>query len=569
MSGRGLWRHVIGPAATAAAALALELLAALGLPVPIPSGLILLSVAYAAFVGGTPSGLLGAAIGLIYYLFELSEPVGAFRYDSAAAGRLVAFAVVAPALAVLVGTLRGKLERSLGEERRAREEAERAARRFQFLAEASRAMAEASSSLATIQAVADRSVGSFADLCVVDLAEGKEIRRVAAISSRPEQLGLVQQLRQCFAPAWHGVQPAAAVLRRGRTLLIPEMNDRALARYAPDEEHARLLRHLGISSILAVPLRARGRTLGVITFCCMDSKIRYGREDVVLAEELAARAALALSDSRSYEQMLHANRAKSDFLAAISHDFRTPLTAILLCAAHLRDERSGGLPEGAERQVERIENAGRQLLQLIDQLLDFSRLEADQGALSVSRVRLGLLMREVAEVIEPLAAEKGLSFILEPPDTGDEIETDATKVKQVLLNLLSNAVQYTEAGEVRFRGWIEQDTVRCEVRDTGPGIPEELLEEIFQPFWTAPAGRGPETAGAAGGTEPAYRGTGLGLSVARKLSRLLGGDVRVRSRPGQGSTFVASFSVSCRAAEPPALAPPARAAQRSGGRLPA
>lgn len=567
MSGRGLWGAVIGPAATAAAALALELLAALGLPVPIPSGLILLSVAYAAFVGGTPSGLLSAGIGLIYYLLELSDPVGAFRYDAAAAGRLLAFAVVAPALAILVGTLERKLERSLGEERRARENAERAARRFQFLADASRAMAEASSSFATIQAMADRSVGGFADLCVVDLVEGNEIRRVAAMSSRPEQLELVQELRQRFAPGWHSSHPAAAALRRGRTLLIREVNDRVLARYVPDEKHADLLRRLGISSVMAVPLRARGRTLGVTTFCRLDSGIQYDDEDVVLAEELAARAALALSDSRSYEQMLHASRAKSDFLAAISHDFRTPLTAILLCAGYLRDARAGALPEGAERQVERIENAGRQLLQLIDQLLEFSRLEADQGELSVSRVRLGGLMREVAEVIEPLAAEKGLSLVVEVSETTDEIETDATKVKQVLLNLLSNAVQYTEAGEVRFRGHVEHGTVQCEVRDTGPGISEEHQERIFQPFWRPPAGPPGDPAEATRRGEAANRGTGLGLSVARRLSRLLGGDVRVRSRPGEGSTFVCSFPASYRAAEPASPAP--RLVPGAGGRLPA
>ncbi len=572
MRPRAAWQRAVGPAVTAIGVLAVELLLSSGLPIPIPSGLLMLAVAYAAFMGGTGSGLVSAAIGFAYYAIVLSgDPP--FRYAAPDAGRLAAFALVAPALALLVGRLESRLARSLGEARRAGDEAGEAARRFKFLSDASRAMAEAASSRDTLEAVARYATDGFADVCVVDLIEDGEIRRVTAVSADPEKERLIAELRERYPPVWSGAHPASSALRAGRPVLLPRVDARALELYGRDPEHRRLLAELEIRSAMAVPLVARGRTLGVITFGCARDDFAYGEEDLVLAEELAARAALALNDARMYERMTHAVRAKSDFLAAISHDFRTPLSTIRLSTQALREGTVGPLPEPAREHLARIDSATGQLLEMIEQLLDFSRVDADREAVRVSVVSPEALMHELAGMVEPLAREKGLRFRLEPLPRGVQLRTDPTKVKQVLLNLLSNAIQYTERGEIRVRGWVDGGRLYCEVRDTGPGIRPEDAERIFQPFWSARVGagrrpgvrleseeRGPASEAEARapalvaegrgptpeseGRDPAPPdpgGTGLGLSVARRLSRMLGGDVTVESAPGRGSRFVASF----------------------------
>jgi signal transduction histidine kinase len=166
------------------------------------------------------------------------------------------------------------------------------------------------------------------------------------------------------------------------------------------------------------------------------------------------------------------------------------------------------------------------LLGLIDEVLTFSRLEAGREVVRVEPVHVWRLLDDAALIAEPLAAEKGLAFRVEHPATDAVLETDPMKALQILLNLLSNAVKFTERGEVALAARYEDGAAVVEVRDTGVGIAPEHQERIFEPFWQVEQTHR-RTAG----------GTGLGLSVSRRLARLMGGDVTVESTPGEGSTF--------------------------------
>jgi signal transduction histidine kinase len=189
------------------------------------------------------------------------------------------------------------------------------------------------------------------------------------------------------------------------------------------------------------------------------------------------------------------------------------------------------VPQSARERLQRIRTAAKHVLYLLDELLGFARLEAGREELHLKDVDLRDIGREVAAVAEPLASDRGLRFALEEPNGSVRLRTDPDKVRQILLNLAGNAVKYTRRGEVRVTlGGEDHRRAELRVTDTGIGIEPQHLSRIFEPFWQAEA-------------TPRVRegGTGLGLSVVRRLVQLLGGEVLVESTPGAGSTFTVTL----------------------------
>jgi len=223
-----------------------------------------------------------------------------------------------------------------------------------------------------------------------------------------------------------------------------------------------------------------------------------------------------------------ANRAKNDFLAVMSHELRTPLNAIIGYGSLLRDGIPDPATPGQRQQLERIGASAKHLLALIDEVLTLSRLELGRERITPARVGIASLCEEAAAMMEPEASRKGLALTLHLPEPVYTMTTDAGKLRQALVNLIGNAVKFTDRGEVQVRAWGEDmgSVIVFEVEDTGLGISAEHLPMIFDAFWQvdqAPTRR--------------VGGTGLGLHVTRRLIRLLGGDVVARSVLGEGSCF--------------------------------
>ncbi len=244
-----------------------------------------------------------------------------------------------------------------------------------------------------------------------------------------------------------------------------------------------------------------------------------------LAETIAHLKAVFAEAQRAKDAAETANRAKSTFLANMSHELRTPLNGILGYAQILRRDRTLGERETAGLNV--IQQSGEHLLMLINDVLDFAKIEAGKLELYVTDLQFPRFLRVISEMISIKAAQKGLDFGCDlAPDLPTWVRADEKRLRQVLLNLLSNAVKFTDSGQVRLRvRWTPPSRIRFEVRDTGVGIGAEELGLLFQPF---------EQAGEA---QRRQGGTGLGLAISRQCVRLMGADIQVESRVGQGSTF--------------------------------
>lgn len=275
----------------------------------------------------------------------------------------------------------------------------------------------------------------------------------------------------------------------------------------------------------ALPLLVDGRVLGALVLA-FPAELRFERDDREFMIAIARQGAQAIQRSRLYDAALAANRAKTDFLAVMSHELRTPLTAVVGYAELLADEVHGTLTPPQRAHLDRIRGSGEHLIILVEDILSYAKLEAGRARLHVAPCELSTLVGEVVAIIEPMVRKRALHFERHDIAVDAVMETDRGKVRQILINLLSNAVKYTEEGGVALTTRVEGPWVTFEVRDSGIGIAGEHLERIFDAFWQVD-----QQLTRRGG------GTGLGLSVARQLARLLGGDISVASAPGVGSVF--------------------------------
>jgi signal transduction histidine kinase len=300
-----------------------------------------------------------------------------------------------------------------------------------------------------------------------------------------------------------------------------------------------LLAQSGYRSLLAVPLLIEQQVFGGLVIYRPESG-SFSREVVNLLQTFATQSVLAIQNARLFReiedkghQIEIASQHKSQFLANMSHELRTPLNAILGYTELIMDDIYGEVPEKIRDVLDRVQKSGHHLLSLINAVLDLSKIEAGQLELALADYSLAEVVHAVVTQVESLAAEKGLSLRATlarslPAGRGDE-----RRLAQVLLNLVGNAIKFTEAGDVRIAARVDGDAFVVSVEDTGPGIAAADRERIFEEFQQADSS-----------STRKKGGTGLGLSIAKRIVELHGGRIWVESTVGRGSTF--SFRVPVR-----------------------
>lgn len=445
--------------------------------------------------------------------------------------------------------------------------------RYRFLADASRELASSLDYEETLAGVAGRPLPFLGAWCIVDLVgEDGHMRRIAIVHPDPEMRRLVDRLRSGWPPSRDDPFGIPTVMRSKEPELVSRIPDELLVKAAQDEENLRILRALRMGSLVSVPMVARGKLIGAITYVAPEAGHGFTDEDVALASDLATLSALAVENARLHEEARTATRearargsdaerlaalagtlnerlllsaiqeleaaevaeameeARSEFTTSLSHELRTPLNAIMGYVELLLDGYQGPLTDEQTASLEPVKSAARHILHLVDQVLSHARIGAKREPMRVERVDVTAVAREALALLEPSAARKHLGLRGEFPADALMVWTDEDKVRQILLNLLSNATKFTDEGEVRLEVVPDGKNVLFRVVDTGRGISREDRTRIFERFR-----RAEDTVGL-----PA-EGSGLGLAITRALVGLLGGEISMESKPGHGSTFTVSL----------------------------
>jgi len=291
----------------------------------------------------------------------------------------------------------------------------------------------------------------------------------------------------------------------------------------------------GFRAWLTVPLLGADRAVGALVVRRKQPG-EFPRSTVDLLQTFAAQSVLAIQNARLFDEIQDKNRQlqmasenKSQFVSSMSHELRTPLNAIIGLTEMMVTNAARFGTEKAEEPLQRVNRAGTHLLGLINQVLDLSKIEAGKLELNPQTVQLVPLIDEVVGTARQLADQTKNRLVVEAADDLGALTVDPMRLRQILLNLLSNACKFTKEGEVKLRArrLVDgRDWIEIAVADTGIGLTPEQQAKLFEEFTQADAT-----------TAQRFGGTGLGLAITRKLARMMGGDVTVTSEPGKGSVF--------------------------------
>lgn len=423
-----------------------------------------------------------------------------------------------------------------------------ASERAQFLAKASQDLSLSLDEPTTRDRMQHLSLPRPGTWCIVDVIESNgAIHRLAAIHPDPAKQQLASLLEERQPTRVETPVDADSAEPARQPIVLTEASGAALLRAARGEANLRILREIGFGSLLLVPLVVRSRVQGTLTFVSPPGDAPFTPDEIGLATDLAARCAMALDNARLYHEAdalrraaEAANRTKTQFLGMMSHELRTPLNAIAGFTELLDMGIEGPVTEKQHAALARIKANQRQLLMLITEILNFVRIESGRMEYHFGRVSLPRALADVGIMLRGAADEKKVTLEISQPDTEVTAFADSDRVRQILVNLVMNAVKYTPAGGTVTLSCANVDnTVVARVRDTGPGIAPKQLATIFEPFVQLAASLSDQRSG-----------LGLGLPVGRDLARAMKGDVTAESTTGVGSCFTLSLPRARDAASP-------------------
>lgn len=421
-------------------------------------------------------------------------------------------------------------------------DAQRVSEREHHLAAASRDLALSLDEPSTRDTVRRLTMPRPGSWCIVDIVESNgAICRLAVVHPDPEKQQLARMLEQgSESPSGNPIDASLALQVEQPAVITPDSGE-ALMRAVHGEANLQILQEIGFGSLLVVPLIVRARVQGTITFVSPEGDPPFEADEIAHAVDLAARCAMALDNARLYREAdvlrvaaQAANQSKSAFLGSMSHELRTPLNAIGGFTELISEGIEGPVTDKQRVALARIKANQQHLLVLITEILNFVRIESGRMEYNLGRVSLQRTFAEVSEMLSGAAEQKGLSLNVVASGADAVAWADPDRVKQILVNLVMNAVKYTPVGggTITLECEVDGDRAIAHVSDTGPGIPADHVHSVFEPFVQLSAS-----------LTDRRGGVGLGLPISRDLARAMGGDLTVDTLRAVGSRF--SVSLPC------------------------
>ncbi len=422
-----------------------------------------------------------------------------------------------------------QLARLNDEQRRDRE-------RLQLLSDTSRDLASTLDPSETLARVARIAVPQLADWVLLHRWDGERLRFACAAHRDPEHQQQLQRFYGKFEPVLFGATGLLAQVANTRAPVLLTTSARAHPVEGPDDAPFEAELHgLEVCSCLGVPVMIGQRLLGTIFFHFGPSARRYDPRDVALTQELAFRTALALDNARLYQEAQAAVRSRDNVMAIVSHDLRNPLNAIALNLSLLTrpfgDDREGGTDRRKGRgQLESIKRSVQRVGRMVDDLLAASTIQAGHFSVRASAESLEVLLADLVQTLEPMAAEQGTTLEAQFPNGLPPVLCDRDRVLQIFGNLCGNALHVTpRGGFIRVSATRDGEFICFRVSDTGPGLPSAQLAAVFDRYWQAAPG--------------SSSGVGLGLFIVKGIVEAHGGRVWAESPPGEGASFFFTLPV--------------------------
>jgi signal transduction histidine kinase len=394
-------------------------------------------------------------------------------------------------------------------------------RRQLFLAESSRALAESLNYEDTLKTVARLAVPAIADWCTVDLVRDEgTLVRVATEHRNPQRAELADALHR-NPPKEDSVTGGPHVVRTGKTEYVSQMSELLLQTREHEPERLRILRSIGVQSMICAPLIARSRTLGAFTLSTEIGR-EFTLDDVRMVEDLAQRAAVAIDNARLFDETQRALRGGDEVLAIVTHDLRSPLSAVITGAELLLIDGTQLPKERVRRVADTIQRSARHIVRLINDLTDISHIDAGRLTIERKPEDFGSVVRDAVDTLQAVAAQRVSTVQCNISRNLPYVQCDRDRIIQVLGNLIANA---SKVGATSIAVGVEarESEVVVSVSDNGPGIPPEDLPHMFDRYWR--------------GRNATYKGTGLGLPIAHGIVKAHGGRMWIESSVNVGSTF--------------------------------
>lgn len=399
---------------------------------------------------------------------------------------------------------------------------------LRFLAEAGKILSSSLDYKATLNSVARLAVPEMADWCTVDMIENGKIERIAVAHKDPEKVKWAKKLNRENPPDMNAPHGLPNVLRTGVSELYPLITDTMIKRSAKNKKEYDLIQNLGLHSIMISPIIHRKKTIGAITFATTkESNKEFARENLIMADRLASRAALVIENSILYQKAQQATRLRETFISIASHELKTPITSLKVYTQVLLQQAQSLGDTNMSRYLFKMDQQVEKMNKLIKDLLDVSRMQLGKLAFQKEFFDIDSLAKEVVNTIQLTTK----NHIISINGKAGKVYADKGRIEQVLINLLINAIKYSpEADRVIVNLSKLGKKVVVNVKDYGIGIDKKNQEKIFERFYqidNSPSGT--------------FSGLGIGLYISTEIVKRHGGNLWVESAKGKGSTF--SFAI--------------------------